>query len=474
MPPVGIGGGGLKPRSIAALLSWGSDPFYSTSSSPAGTTPDVRKPIQTPATGIHSRSRNVSVKARRSAPAVKEIAVQPFNLQILQGDIDDLRERLQGARWPQSAPLAPSEDAWARGVPAEPLRELATYWREEFDWGAFESRINAVPQFTTPMDGLDIHFVHARSPHPQATPLLITHGWPSSFAEFLDVIPRLTDPVRHGGRPEDAFHVVVPSLPGFAFSGKPSEPGWNIPRTAGTWATLMKALGYSSYLSQGNDLGAWITLALAGFDPAVRGAHVNFLITPPSPDEATMADLDEDDFGRLAKLRDFGVSGSGYMSLQASRPQTLAYGLTDSPLGQLAWMYEKLHCWSDTSTGDSGLTADQILTQVSLYWLTRSAGSSANFYFENAAFLPTAPEPPAPPPPLTTPLAVATYLQDQAPSVRRLAEAAYPTIVDWSEHPRGGHFAALEQPTAFVEDLRRFRKVLDETPSDPSAQHPQA
>lgn len=374
--------------------------------------------------------------------------------------VADLRSRLADARWPEQSPGLLGEDAWARGVPMAEMKRVADYWRNDFDWATLESRLNSVPQFQAKIDGLPVHFVHVRSPHENATPLLITHGWPGSFAEFLDVIPALTRPTEHGGRPEDAFHVVIPSLPGFAFSGKPTEPGWGIIRTAGAWGQLMRELGYDSYVAQGGDLGAWITLTLAAMDPSVAGAQVNFLVTPPPEDASEMANLGHDDLDRLMRLRNFAAFGSGYMALQATRPTTLGYALADSAIGQLAWMYEKLHSWSDTTSGSTSLTLDQILTQVSLYWLTGSGASSAQFYFESADLLPTAPQPLGPPPPLQAPLGVSTYLQDPAPSVRSLAEKVFPTMIDWAEHAEGGHFAALEQPVAYVEDLRRFRGLI--------------
>src|SRR5206468_6239271 len=248
------------------------------------------------------------------------------------------RRRLAGTRWPAELPGV----GWERGVPAGYLRELADYWRTEFDWRAVERELNEIPQYTTEIDGATVHFLHVRSAEPAARPLLLTHGWPSSFVEYLDVLGPLTDPAAYGGDPADAFHVVVPSLPGFGFAGPTPEPGWDVTRIARAWAGLMDRLGYHRYLPQGSDFGAWITVALAALDAEhVAGAHVNFLITPPPDDPARLAALTEDEARRVGRLGRFVADESGYMKIQATRPVTLSYALTDSPVGQLAWIVEK-------------------------------------------------------------------------------------------------------------------------------------
>ncbi|AVT37189.1 epoxide hydrolase family protein [Plantactinospora sp. BB1] len=385
--------------------------------------------------------------------------MKPFRIEIPQADLDDLDRRLANTRWPTEMP----DRGWERGVPLDYLRELVEYWRTSYDWRAAEAKLNSYPQFSTEIDGANVHFLHVRSPEPTAVPLLITHGWPGSFVEFLDVIGPLTDPRAHGGDPADAFHLVVPTLPGFGFSGPTSEPGWNVPRIAAAWAELMRRLGYQRYVPQGGDVGAWITLTLAGLDAEhVLGAHVNFLFTAPPPDPAALAGLDAGDRERLELLAKFLADGSGYMLLQATRPQTLAYALTDSPVGQLAWIVEKFREWSDSAkVPEDAIDRDRILTNVMLYWLTATAGSSAQFYFETADQLPTAPTPPAAPPPLPVPLGVAVFPRDSARPVRRFAEPAFPNIVQWHEFDRGGHFAALEEPDLFVDDLRAFARVLN-------------
>ncbi|HEX8767503.1 MAG TPA: epoxide hydrolase [Jatrophihabitans sp.] len=384
--------------------------------------------------------------------------MDPFRIDIPQAALDDLHRRLEAIRWP----VDQGGDDWSRGVPQAYLRELADYWRTSYDWRAAEAELNAFPQFTTQLSGTNVHFLHVRSPEPDATPMIITHGWPGSFVEFLDIISPLTDPRSHGGDPATAYHLVIPTIPGFGFSGPPSEPGWMMPRIAGAWAELMARLGYDSYVVQGGDFGAWISLILAGLDHEhVSGAHVNFLPTPPSGDPADLAGLTPVEFGRLGLLTKYIDDQSGYMTIQATRPQTLAYGLNDSPVGQLAWIVEKIHEWSDSAKApEDAIDRDRILTNVMLYWLTGTGASSAHFYFDNAPLLPIAKTPPPQPPPLPVPLGVAIFPHDPGQPIRRFAERAFPNIVQWSEFDRGGHFAALEQPELLIADLQAFNRVL--------------
>jgi microsomal epoxide hydrolase len=381
-----------------------------------------------------------------------------FRIDIPQADLDDLHRRLAATRWPTEIP----DVGWDRGVPLDYLKELAEYWRTRYDWRAAEAELNRLPQFTTEIDGANVHFLHIRSPEPDATPMIITHGWPGSVAEFLSVIGPLTDPREHGGDPADAFHLVIPSLPGFGFSGPVREAGWDLVRIASAWAELMRRLGYDSYIPQGGDIGAWISLILAGADFGhVLGAHVNFLITPPTPDPAALADLGASDSARLGLLSEFVDKQSGYMKIQATRPQTLAYGLTDSPVGQLAWIVEKFWEWTDSAkVPEDAVDRDQLLTNVMLYWLTGTAGSAAHLYFEMADMLPIAAPPPSPPPPLPVPLGVAVFAHDVGQPIRRFADQGFPNIVHWSEFDRGGHFAAMEQPELLVGDLREFARIL--------------
>lgn len=385
--------------------------------------------------------------------------MQPFRVQVAQSEIDDLKHRIAATRWPTEQ----SEVGWERGIPLDYLRELSDYWLNEYDWRAAEEEINRFPQYTTEIDGTTIHFLHIRSAEPDATPILLTHGWPSSIVEFLDVIGPLTDPKAHGGDAADAYHVVIPSLPGYGFSGPLVEQGWDAVRIAGAFAELMNRLDYSQYVVQGGDLGSIISLTLAGVAPEnVRAVHVSMLLTPPPDGPLDLTVLTADEMAALQRVSRFVADEVGYMKQQATRPQTLAYGLTDSPVGQLAWIAEKFAEWSDSekAPGDA-LSRDRLLTNVSVYWFTRTAGSSAQLYYELADILPISSSPPAPPPPLPTPLGVAVYPRDPSRPIRRAwAEPGYPNIVQWTEQPAGGHFAALEKPDLFVADLWEFNRQI--------------
>ncbi len=383
--------------------------------------------------------------------------MRPFRIEIPQAALDDLRRRLADTRWPSELPGV----GWARGVPLDYLRELADYWRTIYDWRAAEARLNQFPQFISEIDGADVHFLHVRSPEPDALPLIMTHGWPGSIAEFQEVIGPLADPRAHGGDPADAFHLVVPSLPGYGFSGPTRETGWNIPRIATAWAELMRRLGYERYAAQGGDFGAVVSLGLGQVDPQhLIGAHVNLLFAPPSGDPAELAGLSEPDQARLARLPEFIATMSGYMKLQSTRPQTLAYGLTDSPVGQLAWIVEKFREWTDSArVPEDAVDRDQLLTNVTIYWLTATAGSSAQLYYELAEFLPISAAGGLPQP-NNVPLGVAVLPHDLFPPVRRLADRDFPNILHWTEFDRGGHFAAMEVPALFVADVREFCRSL--------------
>ncbi|MFF4550000.1 epoxide hydrolase family protein [Streptomyces sp. NPDC001406] len=382
--------------------------------------------------------------------------MHPFRIDIPQAQLDDLHRRLDATRWPDELPGV----GWDRGVPLGYLKELAEYWRTSFDWRAAEAQLNAHPQFTEEIDGARVHFLHVRSTEPDATPLLLTHGWPGSVAEFLDVIGPLTDPRAHGGDPADAFHLVIPSIPGYGFSSL-TETGWDTARIARAWAELMARLGYDRYVAQGGDAGAVISLELGRIDPEhVAGVHVNMLMTFPSGDPAELAALDERDQARLGKLARFDAELSGYMKLQQTRPQTLAYALTDSPVGQLAWIVEKFLDWTGaTALPEDAVDRDRLLTNVTIYWLTATAGSSAQFYYEGAAGVRAAAAGSVPPP-LTVPVGVAVFPDDIFVPVRSLADRDIPTITHWTEFEQGGHFAALEQPAALTGDIRAFARSL--------------
>lgn len=380
--------------------------------------------------------------------------VRPFRIEVPQEQLDDLRDRLARTRWPVELPGS----AWDRGVPVPYLRELAEYWRSAYDWRAQEARLNTYPQFTTTIEGQDIHFLHVTSPHSDALPLVLTHGWPSSVAEFLDVIGPLTDPTAHGGDPADAFHLVIPTLPGFGFAGPVREAGWTTVRTAAAWAELMSRLGYEKYGAQGGDFGALVSPELGRIDAEhVVGVHLNaasvgFIPWGEVSEEelATMSDLEKARLGRLKAFKD----DSAYFQIQASRPQTIAYSLTDSPTGQLAWIVDKFAAWTHTATGlpDDAVDRDAILTSVMFYWLTGTAGSAANLYYENMHTAPNWGQAPSP-----VPVGVAAFAEDY--SIRRYGERGH-NIVHWTDFDTGGHFAALETPDLLVDDVRTFFRRL--------------
>jgi len=354
------------------------------------------------------------------------------------------------------APAGPTMPGvgWGYGVPLAYLKEVAAYWRGDYDWRAWEATLNAYPQFTTTIDGANVHFLHVRSPEPDALPLILTHGWPGSVAEFLDVIGPLTDPATHGGAAGDAFHLVIPSIPGYGFSGPTHEGGWTTARIATAWAALMDRLGYDRYGAQGGDWGAFVSPELGRTAPDhVVGVHVNAASMGFIPFE----DVDPDELAtfttaekaRLERLHTFLNDGNGYFQIQATRPQTLSYALTDSPVGQLAWIIEKVKEWTYPSTElpETAIDRERILTNVMIYWLTGTAGSAARLYYENM-HAGSWGQPPA-----TTPTGVAVFAEDVA--IRRYAERGN-NIVHWSEFDRGGHFAAMEAPDLLVGDVRTF------------------
>src|SRR5215210_3082706 len=348
-----------------------------------------------------------------TAPDRLDAENRPFQIDVPQADLDDLHDRLSRTRFPDELPGV----GWSRGVPLDYLKELAGYWRTTYDWRKHEAKLNDFAQFTTEIDGQNIHFLHVRSPEPDAFPLMLIHGWPGSIVEFMEVIGPLTDPRAHGGDPADAFDVVIPSLPGHGFSAPLSAPGWTHGRMAKALTELMGRLGYERYGIQGGDAGAVIAPEMGRLDPDhVIGVHVNALVTFLSGDPAEMADLTEAEQERLGRLQHFRDEMMGYVQIQGTRPQTLAYGLADSPAGQLAWIVEKFKEWTDSAAElpEDAVDRDHILTNVSMYLFTSS---------------------------------------DVA--IRRFAERDN-TIVHWSEFDRGGHFAAMEAPDLLVGDVRAF------------------
>ena len=374
--------------------------------------------------------------------------IHPFRIDVPQAQLDDLATRLAATRWPDELPGVD----WSYGVPVSYARRLAEYWRTEFDWRAAEAQLNAFPQFTTRIDGQNIHFLHVRSPEPDALPLIITHGWPGSVAEFTKVIGPLTDPAAHGGETTDAFHVVAPSIPGFGFSGPTAESGWDLNRVARAWAELMSRLGYQRFGAQGGDSGAVLSPMLGRADRKhVAGVHVNGGLGFPTGDPAELQDLTEVELSRLGQYQD--QDRAGYAIIQATRPQTVAFGLHDSPAGQLAWIVEKFKEWTDPARElpEDAVDVDQLLTDVSIYWFTGTAASSARLYKENQQSWGGAAEY------SSLPHGVAVFPGD--PGVRRIAEREH-KVVHWSEFDRGGHFAAMEAPDLLVDDIRSFFRLV--------------
>ena len=377
-------------------------------------------------------------------------SIEPFAVRVESDAVEDLRGRLERARWPDQLP----EAGWAYGTEREALRSLCTYWREEFDWAAFEDRCNAFDQYVTTIDGGRIQFYHVRSPEPSATPVLLSHGWPGSVAEFVDVLGPLADPAAHGGDPEDAFHVVAPSLPGFGFSGPTTEPGWDVPRMADAFATLMDRLGYDRYLVQGGDWGALIAALLgASYPNRVDAIHTTMLFVTPSSLEEPMALLDEQGRANYERTKRFQQEESAYFDVQATTPQSLAYGLTDSPVGLAGWLLEKFHAWTDCD-GDpaSWVGRDRLLDNLSVYWLTETIGSSMRVYAETdvQAAIPAS---------VDVPVGHARYPAEIHRTPRGWAAEVY-DLVYWTEQPAGGHFPAMEVPDLFVSDLRSFAREL--------------
>ncbi|GAA4303039.1 pimeloyl-ACP methyl ester carboxylesterase [Actinomadura luteofluorescens] len=384
--------------------------------------------------------------------------IRPFRIDVPAAEIECLRARVSATRWPATA----GPDDWSRGVPAGYLRELAAYWADGFDWRAEEAALNEIPHFRTEIDGQTVHFFHARSPEPEALPIVLTHGWPSSPVEFMKVVGPLTDPRAHGGDPADAFHVVLPSLPGYGFSNPIGEAGFNLFGVARMWAELMRRLGYERYVAQGTDVGSGVAGMLPLVAPErVAGVHLSGTgAAPPfgpalEPDLFTGADRD-----RARKFNRFREEGTGYLALQSTRPQTLAYSLNDSPVGQLAWIVEKIHEWTDPAAGlpDDAVDRDQLLANVSLYWFTGSGASSAHAVYEGMqAWKAFAAQQSGPSPKPAAPVGVAVFAADT--TIRSLMDPDG-AIGHWSEYGRGGHFAAMEVPELLVEDVRLFSRSL--------------
>ena len=375
--------------------------------------------------------------------------IRPFRIDIPDADLDDLRDRLGRTRWPEPEPVGD----WSQGTPLAYTRELCDYWRSDYDWRAAEARLNGFPQFRTEIDGVDIHFLHIRSPRPDALPLLMTHGWPGSVVEFGKVIGPLTDPEQHGGDGADAFHLVCPSLPGYGFSGQPDRPGWGVQHIADAWHELMRRLGYRRYAAQGGDWGSTVTTALAIRHPEqLAGIHLNMVIT--FPDRAARGgELTGREQAALASLAHYDQEDSGYAKEQSTRPQTIGYGLVDSPAALCAWIVEKFWSWTDCD-GDPAtvLTRDEMLDNIMLYWLPGTGASAARLYWES--FRKPLPGP------VTVPVGCSIFPREIFRPSRRWAEQRFPHLHYWNELAKGGHFAAFEQPELFTGEVRAAFRPL--------------
>jgi pimeloyl-ACP methyl ester carboxylesterase len=371
-----------------------------------------------------------------------------FEVRIADDQVADLRARLARTRWPEPETV----DDWSQGIPLAYVRELCSHWGEHYDMGAAESRFNAYPQFRTTIDGLDVHFLHVRSPHEGALPLVLTHGWPGSVVEFHQVLGPLTDPTAHGGRADDAFEVVCPSLPGYGWSAKPVATGWGVERIATAWAELMRRLGYERYGAQGGDWGAGVTTALGLQDrDHVVGIHLNLVVVRPDPD--TFGDLTESEQSALEAAAFYQDWDSGYSKQQSTRPQTLGYGLVDSPAAQCAWIIEKFYAWSDCDGHPENVfQRDRLLDNVMAYWLPGTGASSARLYWESFNRLRFEP--------LEIPVGCSIFPKEIFRPSRRWAAKQYRDLRYWNEPDRGGHFAAFERPELFVEEVRAaFRQM---------------
>jgi epoxide hydrolase len=383
--------------------------------------------------------------------------IAAFEVRFEPAQVDELRLRLRGARWPERETV----DDWSQGIPLAFVQDLASYWRDEYDFDAAADRMNAWPQFTTRIDDLNIHFVHARSPEPNALPLVITHGWPGTYVEFLDVIGPLTNPVAYGGDPHDAFHVVCPSLPGYGFSDKPTTRGRGVPWVAEAWATLMSRLGYDRYGAQGGDWGSAVTSTLGqAHQDRVVGIHINMPTVMLGP---LTADATEQERRSYEDFEWHTLWGTGYQRQQSTRPQTLGYGLVDSPVGQLAWVVEKFWAWTDCDGDPYNIfTRDQLLDNVTVYWFTATGASSGRLYWESAG--PAATVGPAAAGAqmglITVPTGCSVFPREIRRPSRRWAEQRFTNIHWWNEPPKGGHFAAFEQPAIFVDEVRSSFRPL--------------
>jgi pimeloyl-ACP methyl ester carboxylesterase len=402
----------------------------------------------------------MAVQTEKTADAT---AIRPFTIEIPEAEVEDLRARIVATRWPSKELVADR----SQGVQLATLQELARYWTTDYDWRKVEAKLNALPQFTTEIDGVEIHFIHVRSRHENALPLIMTHGWPGSVIELLDTVGPLTDPTAHGGTPGDAFHLVLPSLPGYGFSGEPTELGWENGRIAGAWAELMRRLGYTRYVAQGGDVGAAVTDAMGRQAPeGLLGIHVNLLALAIGLKDQLPAESEQERAAHEA-LNTFTMDGFGYFLEQSTRPQTIGYTLLDSPVGLAAWMldhdtdsYYKISRVFVDGEPVGNLTRDNIVDNITLYWLTGTGASAARWYWEFGRFLAAAEAAGEAPPAVSVPVGFTTFPGEIWAAPRSWVETAYPGLAYFNEVDSGGHFPAWEEPQLFSEEVRTgFRKL---------------
>jgi pimeloyl-ACP methyl ester carboxylesterase len=407
---------------------------------------------------------SASTPADAADPAKAENgAIRPYDVDIPQEDLDDLRRRVTATRWPSKELV----DDRYQGVQLATIQELARYWTTDYDWRKAEAKLNALPQFMTEIDGIDIHFIHVRSPHEDALPLIMTHGWPGSVIELLDTVGPLTDPTAHGGTAEDAFHLVLPSIPGYGFSSEPVELGWNAGRIAQAWAELMRRLGYDRYVAQGGDLGAEVTDLMGRQAPeGLVGIHTNLLLAALAIVDQLPAEAEQERAAHDA-LALFQRDGFGYFLEMATRPQTIGYALLDSPVALAAWMldhdtdgYYKMSRAFVDGEPVGNLTRETIVDNITLYWLTGTGASAARSYWEDGRAQAAAQASGQAPPPVPVPVGFTTFPGEVFPAPRSWAEAAYPGLAYFNEVDRGGHFAAWEEPELFSTEVRAAFRSL--------------